>query len=171
MGKIQAAVEKKITDNPFQLSTYASDFVFNPVVGGSSFRIDEPVEVAEAGTGFMLIPQTTFNIYENAYPELNYKPDHARTAHFDGSKDIMAYFDCGIDPETRRYLSEDYFFCWNTRKIGLSVYMCPWIKLNHVGTYIFRGDMSSIAKLGASPTSTKKSNPKNYKKKKLGIRP
>jgi len=57
------------------------------------------------------------------------------------------------------------------RKIGLSVYMCPWIKLNHVGTYIFRGDMSSIAKLGASPTSTKKSNPKNYKKKKLGIRP
>jgi len=49
--------------------------------------------------------------------------------------------------------------------------MCPWIKLNHVGTYIFRGDMSSIAKLGASPTSTKKSNPKNYKKKKLGIRP
>ena len=169
--KIQAAVEKKITDNPFQLSTYASDFVFNPVVGGSSFRINEPVEVAEAGTGFMLIPRTTFNIYENAYPELNYKPDHARTAHFDGSKDIMAYFDCGIDPETRRYLSEDYFFCWNTRKIGLSVYMCPWIKLNHVGTYIFRGDMSSIAKLGASPTSNKQSNPKNYKKKKLGTRP
>jgi len=169
--KIQAAVEKKITDNPFQLSTYASDFVFNPVVGGSSFRIDEPVEVAEAGTGFMLIPRTTFNIYENAYPELNYKPDHTRTAHFDGSKDIMAYFDCGIDPETRRYLSEDYFFCWNTRKIGLSVYMCPWIKLNHVGTYIFRGDMSSIAKLGASPTSNKQSNPKNYKKKKLGTRP
>ncbi len=169
--KIQSAVNKNIVETPFELATYAADFVFNPVKGGSSFRIDEPVEVSEAGTGFMLIPRSTFESYEKEYPELKYKPDHTRTANFDGSRDIMAYFDCGIDPETRRYLSEDYFFCWNLRKIGLSIYMCPWIKLNHVGMYIFRGDMSSLAKLGASPTSTKKSNPKNYKRKKIGTRP
>ena len=169
--KIQSAVNKNIVETPFELATYAADFVFNPVKGVSSFRIDEPVEVSEAGTGFMLIPRSTFESYEKEYPELKYKPDHTRTANFDGSRDIMAYFDCGIDSETRRYLSEDYFFCWNLRKIGLSIYMCPWIKLNHVGMYIFRGDMSSLAKLGASPTSTKKSNPKNYNRKKIGTRP
>jgi hypothetical protein len=163
--KVQSAVKKNIVSTPFDLNTFAADFVFNPVKGVSSFRLDEPIEVAEAGTGFMLIPRKTFELYEKSYPELKYKPDHTRTANFDGSNEIMAYFDCAIDPTTRRYLSEDYFFCWNCRKIDLSVYMCPWVKLNHVGMYIFRGDMASLAKLGASPTSTKKSNPKHYKKK------
>ncbi len=161
--KIQSAVQKNMTQNPFELATYASDFVFNLVKGSSSFRIDEPVEVSEAGTGFMLIPRTTFEVYEKAYPEYKYKPDHTRTTNFDGSRDIMAYFDCGIDPETRRYLSEDYFFCWNLRKIGISVHMCPWVKLNHIGSYTFRGDMAALARLGASPTVSETSNPKHYK--------
>jgi hypothetical protein len=163
--KVESAVKKNVTNNPFELSVFAADFAFNPVKGVTSFRLDDPIEVAEAGTGFMLIPRKTFELYEKAYPELKYKPDHTRSANFDGSNDIMAYFDCAIDPETRRYLSEDYFFCWNCRKIDLSIYMCPWIRLNHVGSYIFRGDMVSLSKLGGSPTSSKKSNPKHYKKK------
>ena len=50
---------------------------------------------------------------------------------------------------TQRYLSEDYFFCQWARKCGHSVWLCPWMKLTHVGTYPFRGDMPQIAdKLG-----------------------
>ncbi len=50
---------------------------------------------------------------------------------------------------TSRYLSEDYFFCQWARKIGFEVWLCPWMKLTHVGTYPFRGDMPQIAdKLG-----------------------
>jgi len=40
------------------------------------------------------------------------------------------------------------------------------MELQHVGNYIFRGSMGAIAAIGASPTATKKSNSKNYQKKK-----
>jgi hypothetical protein len=170
--KVKRAVELGKGENPFDLAHYAGDYVFNPVANIKSFRIDEPVEVSEAGTGFMLIPRNVFERYKEAYPELSYKPDHVRTENFDGAREIMAYFDCAIDPESRRYLSEDYFFCWNARKIGIKVHMCPWMNLQHVGSYIYRGSMAALAGLDVSPTATKESNPKHYKKKnKTGLRP
>lgn len=171
--KVKKAVELEKAENPFDLVYYASDYVFNPVENAKSFRIDQPVEVSEAGTGFMLIPRSIFEKYKNSYPEYSYKPDHIRSENFDGSREIMAYFDCAIDPSTKRYLSEDYFFCWNARKIGIKVHMCPWMQLQHAGSYVFRGSMAALAGLDVSPTATKKSNPKYYKNKKntLGTRP
>jgi hypothetical protein len=164
--KVKKAVEMgKGDESPFHLEFYTGDYVFNPVKNMKSFRIDEPVEVSEAGTGFMLIPRNVFEKYEEAYPQFKYKPDHMRTENFDGSRKIMAYFDCGIDAETDRYLSEDYFFCWNARKVGIRLHMCPWMQLQHVGTYIFKGSMAAIASIQASPTATVESNRKNYKKK------
>jgi hypothetical protein len=169
--KVKRAVEAGRAENPFELAKYTADYVFNPVSGASSFRIDEPVEISEGGTGFMLIPRSAFEKYKTAYPELSYKPDHIRTENFDGSREIHAYFDCEIDPDTKRYLSEDYFFCRNARRAGIKVHMCPWMELQHVGSYIFRGSMASLAGLDVSPTASPKSNPKHYKKKKLGTRP
>ena len=77
-----------------------------------------------------------------------------RTKSFDGSREIMAYFDCVIDPESKRYLSEDYMFCQHSRAIGLKVWMLPWIKLKHAGTYIFGGSLAALAAVGASPTAS-----------------
>jgi len=164
--KVKAAVEQGKAENPFDLNFYTGDYVFNPIQGQKEFRLDEPVEVNEAGTGFMLIPREVLEKYAAAYPELKYKPDHTRSESFDGSHEITAFFDCEIDPTSRRYLSEDYFFCRNARKIGIKIHMCPWMELQHVGNYIFRGSMGAIAAIGASPTATKKSNSKNYQKKK-----
>jgi len=170
--KVKQAVKMgKADENPFMLDYYAGDYVFNPVKGQGSFKLDEPIEVAEAGTGFMLIPRKVLEKYEEAYPQYKYKPDHVRTENFDGSRKIMAYFDCGIDPETERYLSEDYFFCWNARKIGIKIHMCPWMEINHVGSHIFKGSMAAIGSLGASPTANKSSNAKAYKKPKRNFRP
>ena len=164
--KVKKAVEAGKAETPFDLVNYTADYVFNPVANIKTFRIDAPVEVSEAGTGFMLIPRNVFSRYKDAYPELSYKPDHLRSENFDGSRDIHAYFDCAIDPETKRYLSEDYFFCWNARKAGIKVHMCPWMNLQHVGSYIFRGSMSSLADLDVSPTTSEESNLKHYKKEK-----
>jgi hypothetical protein len=162
--KVAAAAEQGAAlENPFNLSKFTSDYVFNPIAGTKSFNMKKPVEVAEAGTGFMLIPRTALNTYKDAYPEQSYRPDHARSAKFDGSTDITAYFDCVIDPETRRYLSEDYYFCKQSRKSGLSLWLCPWMKLDHVGSYVFKGDLSAIAALkNVSATADKTSNEKNY---------
>lgn len=160
----RAAEEGFSKDNPFALEQFTSDYVFNPVRGMTQFKLGEPVEVSEAGTGFMLISRKTLETYRDAYPELSYKPDHVRTNQFDGSRNITAFFDCIIDPESKRYLSEDYFFCRKAREIGLSVWMCPWMQINHVGSYIFKGNMGAIAQLGVTATADKTSNKKTYKK-------
>ena len=153
--KIKQAVDRGFADkNPLLLEEFVGDYVFNPADGITQFKIDEPVEVKEGGTGFMLIKRTAFEAWDKAYPERSYKPDHVRTKSFDGSREIMAYFDCVIDPESKRYLSEDYMFCQHSRAIGLKVWMLPWIKLKHAGTYIFGGSLAALAAVGASPTAS-----------------
>lgn len=152
--KIKQAVDQGVADdNPNHLEQFVGDYVFNPVAGQKSVPINEPVEVGEAGTGFMMIRRETLEKYEEAFPDLKYKPDHVRTQHFDGSREITAFFDCIIDPESKRYLSEDYMFCYNTRKAGMKVWLCPWMELKHCGTYIFGGSLAALAQIGAVATA------------------
>lgn len=151
--KIKMAVDKGFADeNPFVLEQFAGDFVFNPV-RGTEFRIDEPVEVMELGTGFMLIRRDVFDVWDRELPEFLYTPDHPRSKGFDGSEKIMAYFQDPICPEHNRHLSEDYFFCQQSRKLGLKVWLCPWQNLNHIGSYRFMGNLSAIAAIGAPATA------------------
>lgn len=151
--KIKTAVDKGIADNdPNILEKFVGDYVFNPAGGQSEIPLGEPVEVLESGTGFMMIQRRAFEKYRDAYPEFMYKPDHVRTAAFDGSREIMAYFDCIIDPDTKRYLSEDYMFCQYARRAGVKVWLAPWIQLQHVGSYIFGGSLADLAAVGAAAT-------------------
>jgi glycosyltransferase involved in cell wall biosynthesis len=152
--KIKLAVDKGFADNdPNVLENFVGDYVFNPASGATEIPLGEPVEVRELGTGFMMIRRSTFDKYKEAYPHLSYKPDHVRTEHFDGTREIHAYFDCIIDPESKRYLSEDYMFCYNTAKTGMKVWLCPWMKMNHVGTYTFGGSLVDLAQIGAAATA------------------
>lgn len=156
--KIKQAVDKGVADeNPNALEDFVGDFVFNPALdeneSSRSIRLDEPAQVLETGTGFMMIRRKTFDKYKEAYPEYSYKPDHVRTAAFDGSREIHAYFDCIIEPKTRRYLSEDYMFCQNVRNMGMKVWLCPWMHLQHTGTYVFAGKLAALASIGASATA------------------
>lgn len=152
--KIKIAVDKGYADkNPNQLEEFVGDFVFNPADGITQFRVDEPIEVKESGTGFMLITREALQKYDKAFPGQSYKPDHVRTANFDGSREIMAYFDCVICPDTKRYLSEDYMFCQWMRKAGGKVWLLPWIRLKHAGSYIFGGSLQALAAINASPTA------------------
>lgn len=152
--KIKQAVDKGVADeNPNVLEKFVGDYVFNPKGGSGQIPIGEPCEVMEIGTGFMMIRRKTFEDYQKAFPHLWYKPDHVRTEHFDGTREIMAYFDCIIDPESKRYLSEDYMFCYNVAKMGGKVWLCPWMQLQHVGSYIFGGSLADLAAIGAAATA------------------
>ena len=152
--KIKLAVDKGMADNdPNNLEKYVGDYVFNPKGGQREIPIGQPVEVMEIGTGFMMIRRATFNKYKEVYPHLSYKPDHVRTAAFDGSREIHAYFDCIIDPVSKRYLSEDYMFCYNVEKMGSKVWLCPWMSMNHVGSYVFGGSLMDLATIGAPATA------------------
>ena len=164
--KIKMAVDKGIADeDPNKLEKFVGDYVFNPKNGQREIPIGEPVEVMEMGTGFMMIRRKTFDKYKEVFPHLHYKPDHIRTDAFDGSREIMAYFDCIIDPVSKRYLSEDYMFCYNVQKAGMKVWFCPWMQTQHVGTYVFGGSLADLASIGASATADGASLKKDRAKK------
>ncbi len=161
--KIKHAVDKGVADeDPTVLDRYVGDFVFNPKSGSGSIRIDEPVEVLEIGTGFMMITRKALEKFTESYKELMYRPDHVRTEAFDGTREIMQFFQAEIDPASKRYLSEDYWFCQKSQAIGLKTWFCPWMRLQHVGTYIFGGSLADLASIGASATA----DPGQMKKKK-----
>ncbi len=154
--KVQAAVGQGLaTDDPAQLANYVGDFVvnFKNVTAGESVTIDlqEPFAVSEAGTGFMMIRRATFEKVKVAFPERDYVSDLHRSPGFDPERTMHAYFDCVIDPETKRYLSEDYYFCRTVWKAGMSVHMCGWMQLTHTGAYTFGGSLAHMAAIGADP--------------------
>lgn len=147
------AVRKNPNITPSELEKVTGDYVFNSVAGTSEFSIGAPLEVLEIGTGYMLIKREVFTKMAEAYPQIHYKPDHVGTANFDGTRYIHAYFDTVIDTKdsitgggSDRYLSEDYMFCQMWRKLGGQIWLCPWVRTQHIGTYNFTGDMSAVAK-------------------------
>ena len=148
--KIVKAVNKGFADeDPNQLENFVGDYAFSVVEAGE-IRLSEPVEVLESGTGFMMIKREALEKFKETYPQYAYLPDHARTENFKGDRSIHAFFHCEIDPDTKRYLSEDYWFCQMSRKAGIKVWLAPWIQLQHTGTYTFKGSLPHIAAAGAS---------------------
>ena len=135
-----------------KLESLVGEYVFNVVKGTSQFQVTEPLEVMEIGTGYMMVKRNVFDKMKVEYPTIKYKPDHVGQANFDGSRYIHAYFDTVIDTKesivgggSDRYLSEDYMFCQMWRKMGGQIYLCPWMKTQHIGSYAFTGDMPAVA--------------------------
>lgn len=146
-GNIAFAARNNPHLEPKELENVVGDYVFNVVKGTERFQVSEPLEVMEIGTGYMMVKREVFPKWEAAYPQKKYKPDHVGQKNFDGSRYIHAYFDTVIDPQSERYLSEDYMFCQFYRAIGGKIWLCPWIQTQHVGTYAFTGNMAKIAEL------------------------
>ena len=137
---------------PRELENLVGEYVFNVVKGTSQFTVTDPLEVLEIGTGFMMVKREVFEKMQKEYPTIQYKPDHVGQANFDGSRYIHAYFDTVIDTKesitgggSDRYLSEDYMFCQMWRKMGGTIFLCPWMKTQHIGTYAFTGNMPAVA--------------------------
>ena len=138
--------------NPKELENLVGEYVFNVVAGTQQFSVTEPLEVMEIGTGHMLVKRHVFDKMAEQYPTIRYKPDHVGQANFDGSRYIHAYFDTVIDTKdsivgggSDRYLSEDYMFCQMWRKMGGQIFLCPWMRTQHIGTYAFTGNMPAVA--------------------------
>jgi hypothetical protein len=152
---------------PADVEKVVGDYVFNAVAGTGQFSVAEPLEVMEIGTGFMMVKREVFPKWAAQYPNQNYKPDHVGQANFDGTRYIHAFFDCIVDRKrditivedyndvkagqvltvggSDRYLSEDYMFCQLFRNMGGKIWLCPWMKTHHIGTYAFTGDMQAVA--------------------------
>ena len=61
------------------------------------------------------------------------------------ANEVLRLQDSATGGGSDRYLSEDYMFCQLWRKLGGTIYLCPWMRTQHIGTYHFHGDMPSVA--------------------------
>ncbi len=103
---------------------------------------DNLVKLKDAGTGFMCIQKQVIQDLFDEHPEMKYVNDINVDQKFEPF--MYALFDTMIDPESRRYLSEDYTFCRLWQNMGGTIYLDPRTALSHVGHYTFRGNIRKL---------------------------
>jgi len=138
-GTTRQQFEDRYTEYPFNPIGHGAERV------GTYADADGFVEVAEAPTGFMCIKRDVFRRMMGHYPELSYVPDgppNNPLAHLH-----WLFFDCMVDPDSGRYLSEDYAFCRRWRDIGGKIWVDLHCKLLHLGQHNFRGDLEASLRL------------------------
>ena len=100
------------------------------------------VELHDGATGFMLIKREVIEKMIEAYPEMYFNNDLNLPEEV--AKYTYLFFDCMHEPETKRYLSEDYAFCRRWQNLGGKVWLDPCVKLDHMGSYNFKGNISKM---------------------------
>ena len=136
---VRAAMDAGVPNE--NLKHHTGAFVVNLVGYETQVTVpmNEPLEIWNGGTGFMLIKREVFEGMKDKLPSyLNNVLDMKNPAN---GETITEYFATLIEPETNILLSEDYYFCKKAREMGYKVWAAPWVQLAHVGTYAFEGTL------------------------------
>jgi hypothetical protein len=96
----------------------------------------QKVEVDYVGSGLMLIHRDVFQKLKEFTP--SYRSDQHSTGGIEYGETIYDFWRTEVDPVSNRLLSEDYNFCKVWREQGGKIYLAPYVKVVHVGTYWFR---------------------------------
>jgi hypothetical protein len=142
--EVEAAVKRGVP--AAELSSYTGAFVVNLPHGqtNKSGPIHEPMEIANGGTGFMLIKREVFDKLSDIVPSYTNDMYHAVDTVRE-VKIIKEFFATSIDEESNRLLSEDYHFCKIAREACFKVFAAPWAQFGHTGTYTFSGQLPRSA--------------------------
>lgn len=135
------------------INAVVAESTFRPIGDQMSFDINQPVEVESIATGMMLIKREVFTTMAEKMPEIQVISGGSETMDpktmtriTDPHRTAHAFFDVSIDPVSKAYTSEDFTFCQRWRKIGGQVFLAPWTRTVHVGTYEYVCDLGAVAK-------------------------
>lgn len=130
-------------DSEEELLKHQASYVLNIKTDGTG-RVPMQnglIPVYDGGTGFMMFKKSVIEKLIEKNPDLWYKNDLNTDPEY--NKWCYALFDTLIDPDTKRYLSEDYTFCRRWQQLGGTIWMDPTIELDHQGAYLFKGNISN----------------------------
>ena len=136
---VRNAINAGVPDD--QLKHHTGAFVVNLVDYQTEVTVpvNQPVEIWNGGTGFMLIKRSVMEGMKDKLPwYLNNVLDMKNPGN--GQK-IVEFFATLIEDESKILLSEDYYFCKKAREMGYKVWAAPWVQLAHIGTYAFEGQL------------------------------
>ena len=135
------------------INAVVAESTFRPIGDTMSFDINQPVEVESIATGMMLVKREVFEKMAAGLPDIQIISGGSETMDpktmtrvTDPHRTAHAYFDVSIDPVTRAYTSEDFTFCKRWRELGGQVFLAPWTRTVHVGTYEYVCDLGAVAK-------------------------
>ena len=94
------------------------------------------VEIDHGGTGFMCIKR---QVFEKLIPFVETYKQNDYDNHI-----TYNFFNTSIDEGL--YLSEDYHFCQTWLKNGGKIFADTTIKLDHIGSFVFSGDLKRAGK-------------------------
>jgi hypothetical protein len=134
--KAAAQLDWKSQDLPSCAGTPNVNFLVNDI------KLDEPCPVLEAGSGFWLVKRKVFRMMSEELP-IRYRRALEEKEHY-GRDHAFDFFKVGIWPDTGEYLSEDWWFCREWRKLGGMVWMCWWIQTYHYGQYAYPMNMDAV---------------------------
>lgn len=116
---------------------WSCSYLFNAVgMEGGQADDDGMIEVTHAATGFLLLRRSVF---DRLIPTTPMYEDVI------GGKPMVGYdfFQVGVGPNGK-YTSEDYWFCNKWREAGGRIYVNPYLRLGHIGTYTFNGNLARM---------------------------
>ena len=91
------------------------------------------LEVSKLGTGLMCISRRAIQKMIEEYPE-TYTND---VSGYSNAQKYHLLFETMIEPESNRYLSEDYAFCYKWRKLGGQIWVLLDSEISHTGYHRF----------------------------------
>jgi hypothetical protein len=103
-----------------------------------SQQVKEIEEVKYAATGFMLFKKCVFNQIIRSVPNIKYQNDIDGYSSY--GDNFYDFFPCKVNPETKKYESEDYGFCNLYRSIGGKIYVNTTCNLTHYGWKGYQGN-------------------------------
>lgn len=151
--QVRSAIIKNPAINPSELEYMAGSYEVNllphdiPTDQNVRVTYSDLMEAQEIGAGFWLLQRSVYEKLIASGTVRAYRPAGPESRV--GTK-IYDFFRADIDPDSDHYLPEDFWFCRSWKKIGGQIWLAPWVKLNHWGTYRYRGDLLAFIRGGFS---------------------
>jgi len=153
-----AAAVKRNPDKEYTIDEMArmcGEFVVNfpPTGAPQMMNLGQLIEVQDVGTGIMRVRREVFEEIEKKFPDRYYVPMQGEGEE---TQPHYMFFQSCIDAESGKfnpggyphYIAEDFAFCRLAQKAGFKIYLAPWIKSDHMGALLFKGDLEMVAKVG-----------------------
>ena len=97
------------------------------------------VEITSGPTGLMMIKRDVFDKLIKAYPNREIVQKTTIDGKYMDRPHFYNFFDTYYDPETKRYLGEDFAFCRLWSKIAGKLYCYVMSYITHVGEFQYTG--------------------------------
>tara|TARA_R110000737_G_scaffold257282_3_gene265898 strand:- start:7888 stop:8670 length:783 start_codon:yes stop_codon:yes gene_type:complete len=136
--KVSRSIKKDNDSNPKANLPLFTDINYN-LEGGMKKFTSSCIEAKDIPTGCMLIKRSVITALMLKYPERQYQNN---IAGMDSKMSPYFYDLFGTGVINNIYLSEDYYFCYLCKSLGISLYLETGFTFGHIGREIFYGNLA-----------------------------